>query len=169
VTSSDRFLHAYLVHRARLVDYASKIMGERASGEDLVQEAYLRLKALPPDLQVEEPFFYLRRIVRNLAIDALRRSSKQSASLNADEDIEAVAEDLPSAERNLIGRQEVDIVLRAMNQLPERTRLALQLYRFEGLKLAEIAARLGISVTLTHKLVHDGMEHCRRQLLGKSE
>lgn len=169
VSVSDRNLHAYLAHRTQLVDYATKIMGDRASGEDLVQEAFLRLRSLPPELEIEEPFFYLRRIVRNLAIDAMRRGKRHGAALRLEDGADEVPEEAPSPERALIGRQDVEVVLRAMNELPERTRQALQLYRFEGCKLSEIAQRLGISVTLAHKLVHDGIEHCRKSLTGSDK
>ena len=40
-----------------------------------------------------------------------------------------------------------------MAELPERTRVALEMHRFGGFKLREIAAHLGISVTVTHELI----------------
>jgi RNA polymerase sigma-70 factor (ECF subfamily) len=51
-----------------------------------------------------------------------------------------------------------------MAELPERTRIALMMHRFDGFKLRDIAAHLGISVALAHALVYEGLEHCRRRL-----
>jgi DNA-directed RNA polymerase specialized sigma24 family protein len=52
----------------------------------------------------------------------------------------------------------------AIAELPERTQIALEMHRFGGCKLREIADHLGISVTLAHSLVAEGIEHCRRRL-----
>jgi RNA polymerase sigma-70 factor (ECF subfamily) len=54
--------------------------------------------------------------------------------------------------------------MEAMAELPERTRIALMMHRFDGFKLRDIAAHLGISVALAHALVYEGLEHCRRRL-----
>ena len=36
--------------------------------------------------------------------------------------------------------------------------------RFGGCKLKEIAAHLGISVTVAHDIIADGIAHCRRRV-----
>ena len=51
-----------------------------------------------------------------------------------------------------------------MAELPERTRIALELHRFGECTFKEIAAHLGISVGLAHALVIQGLEHCRARL-----
>ena len=48
-----------------------------------------------------------------------------------------------------------------MAELPERTRVALEMHRFGGFKLREIAAHLGISVTVAHELIAQAVAHCR--------
>ncbi len=52
----------------------------------------------------------------------------------------------------------------AMAELPERTRIAIELHRFGECTFKEIAAHLGISVGLAHALVIQGLEHCRARL-----
>lgn len=42
----------------------------------------------------------------------------------------------------------------------ERQRQAIRMYHFEGLKLREISAHLGISTTRVHRLIADGMAIC---------
>ena len=56
----------YLAHRVELVDYATAIVGDRARGEDVVQEAFLRLDAATAGRTLDEPVGYLRRIIRTL-------------------------------------------------------------------------------------------------------
>ena len=56
--------------------------------------------------------------------------------------------------------------MEALGDLPERTRIACEMHRFGGAKLREIAIYLKISVPLAHKLVADGIDHCRERLGG---
>ena len=69
---NESILALYVAHRDQLVDYASKILDDRAHAEDVVQEAYLRLDAAAATRLLGEPLRYLYRIVRNLALDTRR-------------------------------------------------------------------------------------------------
>ena len=165
---ADENLNIYLSHRRELVDYATAIVGDRGHAEDVVQEAFIRLKSASTGRTLEEPLGYLRRIIRNLAIDWVRRlSSEGKFILSAAIANDTIAEHRPWPEDAVAHCDELRIVLDAMAELPERTRLALELHRFEGLKLKDIAARLGVSVALAHSLVYDGLEHCRKRLARK--
>jgi RNA polymerase sigma-70 factor (ECF subfamily) len=52
----------------------------------------------------------------------------------------------------------------ALDELDDRTRIALEMHRLQDAKLREIAARLGVSVTTAHELVAAGLSHCRARL-----
>ncbi|NKC52021.1 sigma-70 family RNA polymerase sigma factor [Ochrobactrum cytisi] len=162
---TDRNLQIYLTHRIEFVDYATTIVGDRSVGEDLVQEAFLRMKSAVADRSLDEPARYLRRIIRNLAIDWTRRSVIEQRRRDNSADFDAFAEDRPSQEDVVSHRDDLRVVMAAMAELPERTRIALEMHRMEGCKLKEIAARLGISVGLAHSLVYEGLEYCRKRLL----
>jgi len=161
-------LETYRLHRRQLVDYAASIVGDRARGEDIVQEAFIRLGKATASREVAEPAGYLRRIVRNLALDWLRRHAGEVRLFDTDTGIEDAIEDRPSLEDELAHREQLRILAEALSELPERTRRALEMHRFEGLKLREIAERLDISVTLAHSLVFQALDHCRRRLAMRS-
>ena len=156
----------FIEHRGSLVDYATRIVGSRTQAEDLVQEAWLRFDKVARQRLLDEPLGYLYRIVRNLALDRRRRQAHESRYVSpaADVDIGQAAEDRPSPETEAGDRAELQAVLDAMAELPERTRLALELHHFEGCRLREIADRLSISVTLAHSLVTEAVEHLRRRM-----
>ena len=163
----DRSLLAlYVAHRGELVNYASGIVGDRASAEDVVQEAWLRFGAASQRRVPEEPLGYLYRVVRNLAIDGRRRLTREARIVDpaVAADGETVSADRPSPECEAEGREELRLLQAAMAELPERTRIALEMHRFGGFKLREIAARLGVSVTVAHEIVADGVAHCRRRV-----
>lgn len=164
--SADRMLTLYMAHRGELVNYASGIIGDRARAEDVVQEAYLKFSEAAQRRLFDEPVGYLYRIVHNLAFDGLRRLSLEGRHIRRDggQAVVEVAEERPSPEAELIARQELERVLAAVAELPERTRLAFEMHRFGGLKLREIAERLGISTSMAHVLVVEAVRHCQRSL-----
>lgn len=165
VSNQSAALSLYRSHRASLVDYACTITGSRSEAEDVVQDAWLRFDRAFGTATVREPLNYLYRIVRNLALDGRRRAlgAAQRHPLVLDDVAELVPSDTPSPEREAIARSELDAVRRALAQLPDRTRIAVEMHRFGGHTLTEIAAFLGISVGLAHGLVADGIKHCHRQ------
>lgn len=155
----------YRTHRGALVSYASRILGDRSDAEDVVQEAYLRFDAASETRPLGEPVAYLFRIVRNLALDVRRRLARDRNRLTPDPEAAAcVAESRPSPEAEAAARDELRIMADALAELPERSRIALELHRFGGCSFREIAAHLDISVGLAHALVVEALEHCRERL-----
>jgi RNA polymerase sigma-70 factor (ECF subfamily) len=142
-------------------------VGSRAQAEDLVQEAWFRLDAALSKRIVHEPQAYLYKIVRNLALDR-RSATAREGQVVAHEGIGDIAKSSrfsgPTPEGVALYRDELRRLMQAMDELPQRTRIAFQMHRLGGFKLREIAAHLGISLPLAHALVVDGLEHCKKRL-----
>lgn len=155
-----------MAHRAKLVEYANGIVGDHGRAEDVVQEAFLKFRAVAVGRPLEEPVGYLYRIVRNLAVDWRRRLTLENRHVRGgvEEIAVAVPGDAPSPEQALIAHQELRRVMDAMAELPERTRIAMEMHRFGGCTLKEIAAHFGISVSMAQVLVTEGVRHCQRRL-----
>lgn len=166
---NDNILSVYVAHRAQLVEYASRILHDRGHAEDVVQEAYLRLEAAASTRLLGEPIRYLYRIVRNLALDTRRslHRDRQRLVTGAGDTVAQISDDLPSPEASAVAKDDLRVVSDAMAELPERTRIALELHRFGECTFREIAAHLGISAGLAHALVIQGLEHCRERLCRK--
>ena len=164
--SRDETLAFFMAHRPNLVSYASGIVGSRAQAEEVVQEAWLRFDDASRLRLLEEPLGYLYRIVRNLALDGRRRLVREDqrrdsyAALVTEVDVHAGL----TPEREVLDKEALRVVMAAIAELPERTRIALEMHRFGGCKLREIADRLGISLSLAHALVAEGIAHCLRRL-----
>ena len=149
----------FMTHRGALVDYASGIVGDRARAEDVVQEAFLRFVSArdKSEVRVERPPAYLYRIVRNLAIDRIRqRALEQRRQVE-----EPAWWMLPSTprtpEQELLHRQDLGCIAEALSELAPEARLAVEMHRFGGYTLSEIAARLDTSVPTAHRLVQDAL------------
>jgi len=149
-------------HRGSLIDYAARIVGSRVQAEDVVQEAWLKLRLAEEQRTVLEPVAYLYRLVRNLAIDTRRKLSREIMRGASEQTGLAVADEAPSAERMAEAKDELRLVLEALAALPERTQIAVRMNRIEGRTLQEVANRLDLSVTRAFTLVAEGVAHCDR-------
>lgn len=149
-----------------MIDYATGIVGSRAHAEDVVQEAWVRFQVASRERLFDEPLGYLFRIVRNLALDGRRRFALEARLLGAADgaDIVSPAAAEPTPETVVIDREELRLLQAALAELPRRTRIAVEMHRVGGCTLREIGEFLGISQPLAHKLVTDGIRHCKRQL-----
>lgn len=158
---ADPSLAIYMAHRNELLNYAHHLLRDRASAEDLVQEAWLRFSSKVGESgDLAQPTKYLFAIVRNLALDWLRRRSLHLPHPITTETIESVPSEAPSAERVLYYRDELRALERSLAGLPERTQVAFIMYRVERRTLQEISAHLGVSVPRTHKMIKDALLHC---------
>lgn len=65
---------------------------------------------------------------------------------------------IETPEDEFLFSEQVKTVAHLIDELPEKTRIVLELYRFEGLTLAEIATRLGMSTPTAHRLLKEAMD-----------
>ncbi|WP_427789421.1 sigma-70 family RNA polymerase sigma factor [Brevundimonas diminuta] len=152
--------------RRSLIRYAKRITGDWDHAEDVVQEAYLRLSEMGRKQDLVRPGGYLARIVRNLAIDQLWRSRRDGEVFVSDGQarLDDLAAGQPTPEQVVLARNEFARLEAALSELPERMRIAVEMHRFGGAKLREIAVELEVSVTVAHELVVAGVAHCRSRL-----
>lgn len=144
----------YLRNRKALVDYATPLVGSRADAEDIVQDAFLQFV---PRAKSEElpPKSYLFSIVRNLSFNLRKRRKIEDGVASDDIPWWALPSSFASPEENVLFTERVNSVSEAVDALPEQVRRVLELYRFEGLTLQEIATDLGISIAKAHRLLNE--------------
>ena len=137
-TAKSRFRDIVLPHLDDGYALARWIVG--ADAEDVVQEAAIRaLAALDATVPLRARPWWLA-IVRNCALDSLRRRSRQGGAHADLEDCPEVADDAPDPERALIARDEGARVRAALDALPPLLRETLLLREVEELDYREIAA-----------------------------
>ncbi len=133
------FEQAVAEHSRRLLAIARAIVGYRASGEDVLQQALLNLFQHRHRYDWREPGALMRRTVVNQALRVLR--SPRLASMSDDPPTEHDAPIDP-----LLRNETVAAVRAAIDQLPEHFRAALVLCEYEQLSYNEIARTLDCSV-----------------------
>lgn len=159
-------LQLFLAAQADLVRYATRITGDPAEAQDVVQDAWLRFRATVGSRTLEEPSGYLFRIVHNLALDRQRRGGRESRIFTTEAAVatELVPSDQPSQQASAEAKDELAMIHKALGLLPARTRRAFEMHRFEDMKLIEIAQELGISKSLASELVIEAVEFCKKAL-----
>ncbi len=169
LAGNDLLVETLMANRAALVDAAQPIVGDRSRAEDVVQDAYLKLGQGPAGRMPERPLAYLYRMVRNLAIDHARRLTLERRHGAGEAVPETVATAEPNPEEALVARDSLRRLAAALGELPPRTRAVFEMSRVGGRNAEQIAAALGISVSLVYTLLRDAMTHCRARMYGGGE
>lgn len=131
-------------HYESLMRFATRRLGSSEAAADLVQDVYLRSAAMPPE-QARNAKSYLFTIASRLIIDQWRRKRRLSRADANDFELERAADKAPDAEASVLSREELRVLMHAIDALPPRTRMVFRLHRFEELSYAEIAEKLAIS------------------------
>lgn len=124
----------------------------RAETEDLIQEAFLRMQEYcNKGGQVRQPGGFLMRTALRLAANARRDAHRELYCDESAEELSQVVDWAPSPDEVLAGHQCLVKMREALDAASRRTREVLFLQRLDGLSYAEIAQRLGISVSAVEK------------------
>ena len=119
--------------------------------EDLVQDVFVAMQVRGGLDGVDHVNRYLFRIAANVLA---RRRARPTWDWSGRRPLEeAGLHEEVSPERILIGKQAIERLVVALNDLPPRTGEAFLLNRFEEMTYAAIAERMGISVKAVEKLI----------------
>ena len=132
----------YRTHRLGLLRMAVLLVDDRATAEDVVQDAFEAFQRSCHRLRDPDAALgYLRVCVANAARSAVRRRQVARKHLHRS----AVVTDEPPADTELMLAAEHQEVLKALRRLPDRQREVLILRYWSDLSEAQIAEALGIS------------------------
>lgn len=125
--------------------------------EEVVQDLYLKIAALDPDYDVDNPTAFLFRSGTNIWLNRIRgagrdqRRSGQWVESHHTSLGDDVIVDEPSAEAQVSARQQLDQIRSALAELPDKTQSIFQLHKIDGLNQADVALKLGISKSSVEK------------------
>jgi RNA polymerase sigma-70 factor (ECF subfamily) len=153
----------YLQNRRALVDYAAPLTKSRDEAEDVVQEAFLHFMPKEHDQPVP-PKAYLFRIVRNLSFNRKRHQKVKNAAHPDDLPWWTQYQTVDTPEDHLLFCEQVRIAAHVLENLPPQMRLVMELYRFEGKTMEDIAERMDISISTVHRLLKEAMKKIREKM-----
>ena len=159
------FRREVLPLEANLRAYAQRFChGGSDEVEDFVHETFARLIAYPRWRGVANVPAFALRVLKNIAITAARRRKIVSIDVIADLDTIDLADDRPPADRVVAAREELRLLAGLIADLPPQCRKVFTLRKIYGLSHAEIAVRLGLSVSTVEKHITKGLRLCSERL-----
>jgi len=143
----EKDVHRFLISRVAC----------EATAADLTQETFLRLSQLPTLQAICNIRSYLGRIAANLATDHVRTQMRWRTVTDKDD---AVFQERPdpasTPDAALLAKEELAIVLQAIQELPPLCRKIFILNRYEGLPHRDIANRLNVCLSTVEKNMASG-------------
>lgn len=167
-TSLENLFRAY---GTEIIRYAQRLVGSKADAEDIAQEAFLRISRGEAD-QDDGTLtrHYLYATAHNLAIDLFRRK-QLTARVLSDPWIESQMNQSAtvSVEREYIAREDLKLLLDAIDSLSPRRRQVFVLARVERHSYKEISEILGTSVSTVKQQVAQAAKDCRAYIEREEE
>lgn len=148
-----------------ILHYLRKRTDNPSDAADMTQDVFAQWLDYDDRAKVEQPRAFLFQMARNLLRDHWRRQKVRNIVHTADD-----AEPEPATDEHhdpLAGAQRMqrlEHLKRVLAELSPRRREALMLHRFEGLSQAQIAERMGISLSMVEKHIAFALLHCKQRL-----
>lgn len=154
-------------HGGPAYSLAHRIMGERPAAEDVTQDAFLSVwrTSAGYDSARGSVRSWLLQIVRNRAIDALRRTSARGGPLDHDDEGLLEAQEGPErTDAEASRRERAGHVRGALRDLPRDQAQVLGLAYFAGFTHREIAELLGMPLGTVKGRMRLGLQKVRVNL-----
>jgi RNA polymerase sigma factor (sigma-70 family) len=124
----------------------------REEAEDLIQDAFVKMQEYcERGGQVRQPEGFLVRTVLRLAANARRDAHRNLYYEEPVENLTLIVDTTPTPDEVLAGDQCLERVRDALDAVSRRTRDVFFMQRFDGLSYAQIAQRLGVSISAVEK------------------
>lgn len=144
-----------------LSQFSYSFIKDQDKAEGLVQEVFIKLWEKRESLSnVDNLSSYLMGMVRNISIDLLR---KEKTSLKVYSNIR-LEQSVNTTEEQISKNEFEENLLKSVQKLPERCRVAFELSRFDSLTNKEIAGKMKISVKGVEALIGRSLKMLRSEL-----
>ncbi len=151
---SDEFRRSY----GWLTSCMHRLVGSSSDAEDLAASAFTELAGYPDVSAIRQPRALLTTIARRLTFEHWRRRDIERAYLAR---LALAPEPVaPAPEVALEAVQDILLIDAALQRLSARAREAFILSQYEDMKYADIASRLGVSVSMVRKYIAQALALC---------
>lgn len=156
------FLTSYEDFKVRL----RRRLGSEELANDVLHETYLRVDRMTETPDIAQPNAYLYRMALNIAADRRQSDARLLTGGEIEELLQISDESLDPA-RVVGGQKELQILLKALYELPARRRRIFIAARLEEAPHLEISQRFGISTRMVEKEIKAALGHCAMRLERK--
>lgn len=163
------FRSLYRATAPRLFGFVLRILRKRELAEEALQEAFVAIWASAGsyEAQLAAPLTWMTAIVRNKALDILRRSGNE-AEIDADpfdgEIVDALRDPAATPVEALQMSSEAKALARCMDRLEALHRQAIGLAFYHELSHAEVAQQMALPLGTVKTWIRRGLERLRHCL-----
>ncbi len=147
----------------RLLAHLAARLKDGTDADDLAQEVYLRLLRADDALVIQDPRRFAIRVATNVACEWGRLARHRRPHLDEQALAGHAAAGVGPAEQAAL-EQELALLAHALESLTPMRRAVVLLRVRDGLSYAEIAAQVGLSVSMVYKHLSLGLAACQRAL-----
>ena len=173
MTSKDELFKSLVAeHQEMVINTCYRFVFNREDAEDLAQDVFVELfRSLDQFREEAKLSSWIYRIAVTQSLDHLRRTKrkKRFSSLkrmigvtDPSEEIAAPGNENPA--ESLAGSERAEILMEALNSLPDSQKTAFLLSKQEGYSQQEIADILKTSVSAVESLVHRAKKNLHNKL-----
>lgn len=162
----------FRANEKRLRGWLEKRLGDSQSAEDVAQSTFLTVWIRAQSTHINNPRALIFKVARDLAYNEFKRRSRHAvpfSSINVDtaEDLQGDTTENLDSEDAYAKRQELDFVLREIQNLPPKHRQAFELNRFDGRNYSQIAKIMNVSVSSVEKYMMKSLQMLRAAKLSE--
>jgi RNA polymerase sigma-70 factor (ECF subfamily) len=162
------FARLYQHTAGKLYAVALRILRRQDWAEEVLQESFVNIWNHVSEYAVQKsaPMTWMTAIVRNRALDWLRRPNLERGSEDYDLLVEAVADDAPGPDLLLGSSREARALAECLEQLPGNQRQSIALAYVNGLSHAELAQHMREPLGTVKTWIRRGLEKLRGCMQG---
>lgn len=143
-----------------------RIIGDITEAEDCFQDVFVEVLERSPSNPVRNWAAYLRWLATRRALNQVKRSRRIARRSQPRGVASSLTSPLPDPAETAEHRETLEILCRAIAQLPDREREAVWLHCVEQMSHQEIAAQIQVSPNAVRVLVHRGRKKLCQMLVG---
>ena len=152
-----------LEYYKEILNYVSKLVGDKESAKDIAQETFVRVMELDSNKQINCSFLY--KTARNIVIDELRKNKKFSHVEFLEETFSIPKYEQP--DEIVIEDNQYKNLMKIVNTLPSRSKEAFIFHAIDGYSRKEIAEIMGISQNAVEKHITRATKKLQEKLTNK--
>lgn len=164
----EAFQLLFGMYKSRLHDFAFRILKSHEAADELVQETFLKIWASRETLiSIEQPEHYLFTVIRNKAIDQLRKIAQDR--ILRENIWKRISQLQNPTEEYLFEKESNQLVQEAFAKLSPQKQEVFRLSRYEGLNHEQIADQLHISKNTVKNHLVSSLRFIREHISRHSE
>lgn len=153
----------YAIAGNRMYAAAYAIAGDRPNAEDIVSDSFVKIARFAKRYDATgDPLGWILRIVRNTALDFLRKRKRRSEA--STEEFFSLTDDSYSPEK----RETAIVLEQALNKLDGNERRAIYYKYYLEMTVREIAAATHLSRSSAQRVIQRAEENLKKLLKGET-